>query len=168
MIGYEHFMKLQPPLAPNNNEIEIFHKYVNDIKLNVMCDGKCSGKCLLLGFTKELLYLADEAFDINPPPNSQSKIVKEDWFNIDSYYDIIIGDGCINMVGGHLVEHLSQFCGTLVIRFFVDKLPEMKYATRFRHNTPFLLPDKIIETQPLCKILVWNFKNWKQENCLSN
>jgi hypothetical protein len=160
MFNYEHFMHLKPPLAPNNYEIEIFDKYVNDIKLN----GQFNNECLLLGFTKELLYLADKGIDLNPPPNSDTKIEKGDWFNVDSYYDIIIGDGCINMVGGNLVEHLSKFCGTLVLRFFVDKFPEMKYATQFRHNTPFLLPDTIIDTQPFCKILIWHFKNWKQEN----
>lgn len=151
-LGYDHYNNLIPPLAPNSSEIEIYNRYVKQIKT----DNKKT--CLLLGFTKELIDLSDVAIDIDPPPNSNAKIITDDWFNINTYYDIIIGDGCINMVGGKLIEHLSQFCGTLVIRFFMDKLSEMKYATRFRHNTPFLLPDEIIETQPSCKILIWHFK----------
>ena len=152
LLGHDHYSNLSPPLAPNDYEVGIFKKYVID------SIGKSEKGCLLLGFTKELIHLADEAVDINPPPNCNKKIRSDDWFNINQYYDVIIGDGCINMVGGKLIDHLSQFCGTLVIRFFMDKLPDMKYATRFRHNTPFLLPDVIIETQPLCKILIWYFK----------
>lgn len=149
-----HFANLSPPLAPNEQEIQIYQKYVDHVKTN-----NRTSKCLLLGFTKELLYLADDAIDINPPINCDNKVIKDDWFNINTHYDIIIGDGCINMVGGSIVQHLSQYCDTLVFRFFMEKLPDMKYATRFRHNTPFLLPDEIIETQPLCKILIWHFKN---------
>lgn len=163
MIGYEHFINLTPPLSPNSCEVKLFEKYVE----KSISSSTSNTSCLLLGYTKELLYLADHAIDINPPPNFSPKVIKDDWFNINTYHDIIIGDGCINMVGGQLVEHLSNYCGTLVIRFFMDKLPSMKCATRFRHNTPFLLPDKIIETQPLCKMLIWKFKK-KQEDCSNN
>ena len=149
-LSHDHYANLVPPLSPNNYEVEIFKQYVNKFRTEK--------KCLLLGFTKELIDFADIAIDIDPPPNCDKKIKTDDWFNINEYHDIIIGDGCINMVGGNLVEHLSHFCGTLVIRFFMEKLPDMKYATRFRYNTPFLLPDTIIETQPLCKILIWHFK----------
>lgn len=148
----EHFMNLSPPLAPNQDEVDIYTRFV---KNNSFEKG-----CLLLGFTKELIHLADHAIDINPP-QPIFNVEKGDWFDISTYYDVIIGDGCINMVGGHLVEHLSKWCGTLVIRFFTDRLQEMKYATRFRNNTPFLLPDEIIDTQDKCKILVWHFNNKK-------
>lgn len=87
------------------------------------------------------------------PPQYLSSIIKKDWFSIDTFYDVIIGDGVLNLVGGNLVEHLSKYCNTLVIRFFTKKIEGMKFATQFRCNTPFLLPDKIFETQQNCKIL---------------
>lgn len=140
----EHFNSLKPPLAPNDDEVEIYKSYIE-------------GKTLLLGYTKELIDLCDNAFDLNPPLNS--KVVKQDWFTIDEHYNTIIGDGVLNLVSGDLVEYLSKYCDQLIIRFFTEKIDGMKYATNFRNNTPFLLPDKIIETQPKCKILIWKFKN---------
>lgn len=140
----EHFNSLKPPLAPNDNEVEIYKSYIE-------------GKTILLGYTKQLIDLCDLAFDLNPPINS--KVVKKDWFTIDEHYNTIIGDGVLNLVSGDLVEYLSKHCDQLIIRFFTEKIDGMKYATNFRDNTAFLLPDKIIDTQPKCKILIWKFKS---------
>jgi hypothetical protein len=137
------------PLYPNENEVKIYEKY------------KGNGKVLLLGYTKQLIHLCDVAMDINPPKTLEN-IIKQDWFTIKEHYDTIIGDGVLNLVGGDLVQYLSNHCNTLIIRFFTEKINGMKYATQFKSNTNFLLPDIIIDTDPLCKILIWDFKNFHQ------
>ena len=141
----DHFNNLPLPLYPNDDEVAIYKKYKGD------------GKILLLGYTKQLIHLCDCAMDLNPP-ETQKNIIKQDWFTITEHYDTIIGDGVVNLAGGELIEFLSHHCDTLIIRFFTQKINGMKYATHFESNTNFLLPNIIIETQPLCKILIWNFK----------
>lgn len=143
-LDSDHFNNLTPPLAPNENEINIYKTYINP------------QSTLLLGYTKQLINLCTVAMDLNPP-TSNPKIILQDWFTINTFHDVIIGDGVLNLVGGSLVSHLSTHCNTLVIRFFTDKITGMKYATYFQSNTSFLLPDVIISTQPQCKILIWNF-----------
>ena len=161
-----YYNNLVPPLSPNESEIEIYTQFVNKVKNDNDNENENENEnkqntCLLLGYTKELIHLCDLSMDINPPEISDQKTVRGDWFTINSYYDIIIGDGSINLAGGDLVKHLSQYCGLLVVRFFTEKIPVMKYATKFRINTPFLLPDQIIETQNSCKILIWDFRKGK-------
>ncbi len=145
-----HFNTLQPPLSPNDQEVELFRRNIED-----------SDTVLLLGYTKQLLPLCNIAMDLNPPDETRySDVCKGNWFDITpGVCDTIIGDGVLNLVGGQLVQYLSARCKKLIIRFFTDKLPGMKYATYFRNNTNFLLPDEIIETQPNCKILIWRFAN---------
>ena len=147
MYDIDHFNNLNPPLCPNNDEITVYKKHLG------------TGKKLLLGYTKQLINLCDDAMDLNPPANLISSIIKQDWFTITDFYDTIIGDGVLNLVGGKLVQYLSTHCNTLIIRFFTDKIDGMKYATNFRNNTIFMLPDTIIHTQPSCKILIWKFQN---------
>jgi len=144
----DHFNNLPPPLYPNESEVLIYTKYIST---------EYNHTTLLLGYTKQLIHLADIAIDLNPP-NHNTNIIKQDWYTIEGYYNTIIGDGVLNLVGGDLVEYLSHHCDTLIIRFFTEKINGMKYAKQFKRNTNFLLPDIIIDTQPKCKILVWNFK----------
>lgn len=145
ILDSDHFNNLSPPLSPNEYEVSIYEKYKGT-------------NTLLLGYTKQLVYLCNIAIDLNPPLNYNEKIIKQDWFTINEHYDVIIGDGVLNLVGGDLVKHLSSYCNTLIIRFFTNKINGMKYATYFRDNTSFLLPDIIIDTQPSCKILIWHFR----------
>lgn len=148
-----HFSTLHPPFSPNVHEVYKYKSYIPD----------WADKVLLLGFTKELLPLATHFVDVSDPPpeyNIQNKkFLKGDWFDIEDHYDVIIGDGVINLTGGKLISHLSDKCEILIIRFFTDKIDGMKYATNFRLNTPFLLPDIVIDTQRSCKLLVWIFNN---------
>jgi hypothetical protein len=144
ILDSAHFNNLKPPLAPNEYEVEIYKQYINH-------------NTLLLGYTKQLIDLCSSAIDLNPPISPNPKVLQGDWFAIKDYYDVIIGDGVLNLVGGDLVEYLSTHCNILVIRFFTNKIQGMKYATYFRSNTNFLLPDVIIDTQDSCKILVWHF-----------
>jgi hypothetical protein len=146
-----HFSNLFPPLSPNEKEVSLYEELIGG--------GTFESSVLLLGYTKELLGLATTALDINPPVPSNPKIKTGDWFNIAEHYDVIIGDGVLNLVGGNLVEHLSKHCSKLIIRFFDEKLERMKYATHFRDNTPMLKPGAEYETQKSCRMLVWNFSN---------
>lgn len=139
-----HFSNLPSPLYPNEHEVELYAQYKKD-------------KTLLLGYTKQLLFLCDDAMDNNPNVEIK-KIIVQDWFTLDKYYDTIIGDGVLNLVGGGLVSYLSTRCSRLIIRFFTVKIDGMRYATFFKFNTAFLLPDVIIDTRTSCKILIWNFQ----------
>lgn len=139
-----HFNNLPLPLYPDPKEVSIYEQYTTS-----------SNNVLLLGYTKQLIHLSTKAIDLNPINDT---IIKQDWFSVNEHYDIIIGDGVLNLVGGELVTHLSKYCNTLIIRFFTDKIEGMKYATNFKFNTSFLLPDVIIDTNPSCKILIWHFR----------
>lgn len=146
ILDSQHFDNLPLPLYPNEQEVALYKKYI-----------QASDNVLLLGYTKQLIDLCDVAMDINPPTPHCKKIIKQDWFTLDTKYNIIMGDGVLNLTGGDLVQYLSKYCDTLIIRFFTDKIDGMKYATHFKYNTSFLLPDIIIDTQPSCKILIWHF-----------
>uniref|UniRef100_A0A6C0C9F6 Uncharacterized protein n=1 Tax=viral metagenome TaxID=1070528 RepID=A0A6C0C9F6_9ZZZZ len=139
-----HFSNLPLPLYPNEYEADIYTRHKK-------------GKTLLLGYTKQLLHLCDDAMDNNPNLDIKN-VIKQDWFTLDKHYDTVIGDGVLNLVGGGLVTYLSTRCDRLIVRFFTEKINGMRYATFFKHNTAFLLPDVIIDTQPGCKILIWNFQ----------
>ena len=148
-----HFSTLLPPLAPNEREVQIYENLIGDAK-----------RVLLLGYTKQLLHLSTEAIDLNPPADANGvKITKGNWFDIPlnsgDRYDVIIGDGVLNLVGGSLIEHLSKCCSKLVIRFFTEKIEGMKYATYFKNNISMPEPSgPEIETQKSCKIMVWEFR----------
>lgn len=160
-----HFSTLREPLCPNATEFEIYKQLISENSVNTSCNNDDS--VLLLGFTKKLLLLCTHFIDVSDPPahysinTSNKTFIKDDWFNINGYYKTIIGDGVLNLAGGELVSHLSDKCDMLIIRFFTEKIDGMKYATNFRLNTPFLLPDKVIDTQASCKILVWTFNHKK-------
>jgi len=139
-----HFDNLRPPLSPDQSEVRLYEEYVRGPSI------------LLLGYTKELSHLASDSIDLNPPAE-RTDVTKGNWFEIKGSYDTIIGDGVLNLVGGSLVEYLSHRTKRLVIRFFTEKIEGMKYATFFRHNTSFLLPDHIIDTKDKCRLLIWNF-----------
>lgn len=143
----QHFSTLKPPLAPNYAEVNLYRQEVYG-----------SQRTLLLGYTKELLSLCDTAIDINPPIEVKSIVTCGDWFDIKDHYDVIIGDGVLNLVGGSLVRHLFEkgCCNKLVIRFFTEKIEGMKYATYFQHNTDMIMPNEVIKTQDKCVLLIWH------------
>jgi len=143
MNDLAHFSNLSPPLSPNKEEIEIYKTHI-----------PVNSTVLLLGYTKELLDLADTAIDINPIPHE--KVKRGNWFDITDVYDVIIGDGVLNLAGGILVEKLLKYTRKiLIIRFFPEKLKEMKYATHFKETLINIKePDIVIPTNESC-ILIW-------------
>ncbi len=95
--------------------------------------------------------------------NLSRNTIKQDLFTIDKFYNTIIGDGVLNLVGGSLVEYFftNKLCDTLIIRFFTEKIDGMKYATYFSHNTNFKIsPNIVIDTQAKCQILIWYFDKY--------
>lgn len=111
----DHFSSLRPPLSPNDLEVQIYTSYCRSSTISHF-----EPTVLLLGYTKQLLHLSTVAMDLSPP-NYMSCIIKQDWFSIDKFYNVIIGDGVLNLVGGKLVEHLSKYCDTLGIDLYVIK-----------------------------------------------
>lgn len=119
-----------------------------------------------MGYDEDLLRLSDTAIsthkDFLPCTEIYDKVKMRSFYNIDKYYDVIMGDGVINFCGSEIVDYVSRWCGTFVVRFFVSKETEkMKYFDYFLRNTHFRLPDEIFDSQPNCKILVWNFKKYR-------
>jgi len=140
-----HFSNLKPPLSPNLYEVEIYKKYIGTDRFE---------KVLLLGYTKELIDLATIAIDINPI--NHPKVKKGNWFDISDNYDVIMGDGVLNLVGGSLVDKLLSFTNLIIIRFFPEKLECMKYATYFKNDVFLSTPPTLkIETNKSW-ILVWD------------
>jgi len=141
-----HFENLTPPLSPNDIEVSIYKDLIGD-----------SSDVLLLGYTKELLFLATTAVDLSYT-GTNPKVKIGNWFDIVERHDVIIGDGVLNLAGDKLLGHLLGLCKCmLIIRFFTKKLKGMRYATYFRGNMSPLIPppDLVFKTQESCEILVW-------------
>ena len=111
---------LKWPAAPNEADVEIFKQY-------------CSGKVLLLGSTKLLLPLADQAWDIEPR-YPDAKILPRDWFDLDEHWDTIIIDGGLSY-GKEFTEQLLKVvlpnCDRFVARAFLNPSWKTTYAVYF-------------------------------------
>lgn len=70
---------LKWPAAPNQDDYQVFERY-------------CTGRVLLLGSTKLLLPLCDEAWDLEPR-YPDPKIKTRDWLTFDEHWDTVILDG---------------------------------------------------------------------------
>lgn len=138
----EYWQNLENPLIiPNEDEFWTFKQLRK-------------GKVLMLGETKELMFLADDAVDIHPC-GKYNKTFKADWYDLKGHWDTIIGDGVLNLCDVDLVDVLSKACDRLIIRVFEDWVHNWKYATYF--PTTFKGSSRIIQTRPGCRIVVWNF-----------
>lgn len=134
----EHWQNLKPPLAPNQEEVRLY-------------EGWAKGCVLLLGETKELAHLCHRALDMYP-----SSIADQgNWFDINAYYDTIIGDGVINLAGMELIDAVRPHCKRFVTRVFTTKHEGMKYATFF--PTEFPNSTREIVTQVGCMFVVYEF-----------
>jgi hypothetical protein len=116
----DYWTGLTWPAAPNQDDYYIFEQY-------------CQGRVLLLGSTKLLLPLADEAWDLEPKYND-AKIKNKDWHTLDQHWDTIITDG--GLVFGQ--EHCEQLlktvlpnCDRFIARSFLNPSWPVKYACYF-------------------------------------
>ena len=116
----DFWINLKWPAAPNDNDYEIFRRY-------------CKGRVLLLGSTNLLLPLATEAWDVNPLYNNK-KIIKKDWFSLDTHWDTIITDGTL-AIGKEFTENLLKIvlpqCDRFITRAFLNPNWPTKYAVYF-------------------------------------
>ena len=116
----EYWTGLTWPAAPNLDDYRVFERY-------------CAGHVLLLGSTKLLLPLVDEAWDLEPK-YTNPKIKQRDWFNLDQHWDTIIVDGALAL-GLEFTQQLLPIvlanCDRFVARAFLNPNWPTKYACYF-------------------------------------
>jgi hypothetical protein len=116
----QYWSSLEWPAAPNQDDYGIFEQY-------------SKGKVLLLGSTKLLLPLCTEAWDLEPVYNDP-KIIKQDWFTLDQYWDTIIVDGALSF-GKEFTDRLLPIvlknCACFISRTFLNPSWPTKYAVYF-------------------------------------
>jgi hypothetical protein len=116
----DYWTNLQWPAAPNQDDYLVFESY-------------CSGKVLLLGSTRLLLPLCDEAWDLEPK-YADIKIKNRDWFSLDEHFDTIIIDGGLAF-GKEFTDRLLPIvlanCDTFITRAFLNPNWPTKYAVYF-------------------------------------
>ena len=116
----DYWTGLTWPAAPNLDDYSVFEHY-------------CKGRVLLLGSTKLLLPLADEAWDLEPK-YANPKIKNRDWFNLNDHWDTIIVDGALalGMEFTHqLLPIVVAHCDRFVARSFLNPNWPTKYACYF-------------------------------------
>lgn len=139
----KHWQSTNPPLCPNEQEIEIFKTYIGNKK-----------PACLLGMTKQLLPFCDFCVDLNPI-NVGKPVIQTDWRNMNTPAEIMVGDGVLNLVGLEFIEKLKNLCNSFVCRVFLKKLEGMKYAEIF--PTEFPESKNIIYTQENIAIVIYEF-----------
>ena len=142
-MDHNYWENLTYPKIPNEFEVFIFEKYV-------------FGKVLLLGETKQLRHLANEAIDLFP-----TNFAKEcNWYDMEGFYDCIIGDGVLNFKEGlWLLDTIKIHCKRFICRVFgkeIENEYSWKYAECFFDNFPE--NSEVINTQKGINIVIWDFK----------
>ena len=116
----EYWQSLTWPAAPNLADCAVF-------------ESLCSGRVLLLGSTRLLLPLCNEAWDLDPVYDD-AKIQQRDWFTLDSHWDTIIIDGALSY-GQEFAERLLPIvlnnCNRFVSRTFLNPSWSTRYAVYF-------------------------------------
>jgi len=141
----EYWTSLKWPAAPNLDDYCVFESY-------------CTGRVLLLGSTKLLLPLVDEAWDINPLYDD-AKIKARDWFNLNEHWDTIIVDGALSYgkeFTHQLLHIVLKNCNRFISRTFLNPNWPTKYAVYFpraEELTPQQLEHSINEVYTF---YIWN------------
>ena len=108
------------PAAPNDDDYNVFAQY-------------CDGSVLLLGSTRLLLPLCNEAWDL-VPKYPDPKIKSRDWFTLDSHWDTVIIDGGLAL-GREFAERVLAAvlpnCNRFVARAFLNPTWKTRYAVYF-------------------------------------
>lgn len=115
-----YWTQLKWPAAPDDDDYLRYESY-------------CRGNVLLLGSTKLLLPLADEAWDIEPQ-YPDTKIKKRDWFTLDQHWDTIILDGGLAFgkeFADNLLKVVLPNCDRFISRTFLNPNWPTKYAVYF-------------------------------------
>lgn len=139
--------QLESPYSPSDDDINIYLKY------------KIQGSSLLLGCTHKLLIHTDYQLDIDPWFLSKNVIVG-DWRNNKIFYNNIMGDGVLNFteeLTNDVLKMASTHCNRFVVRYFNERLPNMKIANYFTHPHELYIKPDTIEDQSVYSFLIWNF-----------
>jgi len=143
----EFWTNLKWPAAPNEEDYAVFKSY-------------CTGHVLLLGSTKLLLPLANEAWDLEPK-YPDPKIKNKDWFELDEHFDTIIIDGGLAF-GKEFTERLLPVvlanCDTFVARVFLNPNWPTKYAVYFPQAHELTPEPKEIKINEVYSFYIWNNK----------
>ena len=141
----EFWTNLKWPAAPNEDDYKIFESNIK-------------GRVLLLGSTKLLLPLCDEAWDLEPK-YADIKIKAKDWFDLNEHFDTIIIDGGLALgkdFTDRLLPIILSHCDRFISRTFLNPNWETKYATYFprRHE---LTPEPLeIPINEVYTFYIWN------------
>lgn len=111
---------LKWPAAPSEEDREIFRSYQH-------------GRTLLLGSTKLLIPICDQAWDLSPLYDDP-KLIAKDWFSLDEHWDTIILDGGLSygkQFADRLLPIILSNCDTFITRAFLNPNWPTKYAVYF-------------------------------------
>lgn len=134
----EHWRSLAPPSSPTDSDVEVYRNLLKP------------GRVLLLGSTKKLLPLCDEARDISPL-YPDPRIVRGDWRENRTFFENIIGDGVFHL-DRELCDAILAMCRdhskNFISRSFREKLPTMRYACYFPRAADFSVrPTHMVERE---------------------
>lgn len=148
MHDNSYWTTLKWPAAPNEDDYQIFESY-------------CSGRVLLLGSTKQLLPLCDEAWDIDPL-YQDSKLEQRDWFTLDEHWNTILIDGGLafgEQFCKDLLKVVLPNCDRFVARAFLNPNWPTRYACYF----PLAhVLDPAPEEHPINEVYTFYIWNTKQ------
>jgi hypothetical protein len=116
----DYWSNLKWPAAPSYNDYCVFESY-------------CTGRVLLLGSTKTLLTLCDEAWDLEPVYDDP-KIKVKDWFNLNEHWDTVIVDGALAFgleFTHQLLPIVLEHCDRFIARAFLNPSWPTRYAVYF-------------------------------------
>jgi hypothetical protein len=141
----DYWTSLQWPAAPNQLDYSVFESY-------------CQGRVLLLGSTKLLLPLADEAWDLEPKYDNP-KIKNRDWFTLDEHWDTIIVDGALAFGKDYcrqLLETVLPNCDRFVARAFLNPNWPTKYACYFPRRKELTPQPQEYPVNEIYTFYIWN------------
>jgi hypothetical protein len=141
----DYWTNLKWPAAPNQDDYAVFESY-------------CRGRVLLLGSTKLLLPLADEAWDLEPK-YADPRIQNRDWFNLNEHWDTIIVDGALAF-GQEFTHQLLPIvlghCDRFVARAFLNPSWPTKYAVYFPRAHELSPPPQEHPINEVYTFYIWN------------
>jgi len=145
----DYWTNLQWPAAPNQDDYQVFESY-------------CTGRVLLLGSTRLLLPLCDEAWDLEPK-YADIKIKNKDWFDLDEHFDTIIVDGALAFgmeFTYQLLPIVLANCDRFIARTFLNPNWETKYACYFPRAEELNPVPEEHKINDIYTFYIWNKKQY--------
>lgn len=143
----KHWANLKYPLAPSGENKLVFKNHLK------------KGSTLLLGSTKLLLDLCDQALDIEPL-YPDPKIIIGNWIENNKFFNNIIGDGVLNfnpILCANILEMASKNSHQFLVRAFNSKLDTMVVAEYFPKPSDFKIKPEVIFKNDIYSFYKWIF-----------